>query len=175
MKTARLCRLRREILWRVNGTEYEYTVMLPEGYDANVEYSYPVVYMLPEDGYASWSEGITEELTEVMASDQSMDMIVVLPTFDEENDFRTVLQAVTENVDEDYRTLADSAHRAAAGVGVGGYMAYIAGLTDAQTGEGSDKPVYIWTAGKYQRRFCQRCESLVQYMRRCVRYIERSL
>ena len=43
----------------VNGTEYEYTVMLPEGYDENVEYSYPVVYMLPEDGYASWSEGIT--------------------------------------------------------------------------------------------------------------------
>lgn len=124
----------------VNGTEYEYTVMLPEGYDANVEYSYPVVYMLPEDGYASWSEGITEELTEVMASDQSMDMIVVLPTFDEENDFRTVLQAVTENVDEDYRTLADSAHRAAAGVGVGGYMAYIAGLTDAQTGEALTSP-----------------------------------
>ena len=95
---------------------------------------------VPEDGYASWSEGITEELTEVMASDQSMDMIVVLPTFDEENDFRTVLQAVTENVDEDYRTLADSAHRAAAGVGVGGYMAYIAGLTDAQTGEALTSP-----------------------------------
>ena len=124
----------------VNGTVYEYDIMLPEGYDENAEYSYPVVYLLPEDGYSVYPEGIREELTEIMASDQSMDMIVVLPAFDEQNDFRTVLQAVTEDVDTDYRTLADPAHRALTGVGVGGYMAYAAGLTKAESGEPQTSP-----------------------------------
>lgn len=124
----------------VNGTTYEYSVITPDGYEENTEYSYPVVYLLPENGYDSWPENIQDELTEIMASDQSMDMIIVLPTFDENNDFRTVLQTVTENVDADYRTLASPEYRAAVGVGVGGYMAYIAGLTDAETGTPQTSP-----------------------------------
>lgn len=125
----------------VNGTEYEYTVMLPQGYNENIEYSYPVVYLLPEDGFSAWPQEITETLTDIMNSDQSMDMIIVFPSFDQENDFRLVLQSVTEKVDQDYRTLKDSSFRAAAGTGIGGYMAYAAGLTDAQTGQGQTSPL----------------------------------
>lgn len=100
----------------------EYSVLLPEGYDTG-DTRFPVIYVLPEDGYAADSQ-LAAKLSE------GIEAIIVAPSFAEGGDVSAALSALVAEVDGAYRTLADSEHRALAGAGVGGYLAYAAGLAD---------------------------------------------
>lgn len=94
----------------------EYEVNLPDGYDAG-EARYPVVYVLPED------DGLPEKLQ------GALDAIIVRPAFEAGGDPAAALSAIIAEVDSSYRTVADAQHRALAGTGVGGYLAYALGLS----------------------------------------------
>lgn len=106
-----------------------YDVILPEGYETG-SVRYPVVYVLPEDGYAA--DSFAEKLQEAMRLDSSMDMIIVKPELKADMSIHSVMEQMVAEVDGKYRTIPDSRYRAAAGVGVGGYLAYIAALTDRE-------------------------------------------
>lgn len=115
-----------------------YEVILPTGYETG-SVRYPVIYVLPEDGYTTGS--LSEKLQDVMKTDAGMDMIIVMPSLKADMDLHSVMEQMVAEVDSKYRTIPDSRYRAAVGAGVGGYLAYIAGLTDAeeaQEAEGLD-------------------------------------
>ena len=112
-----------------NGTTCSYQVILPDGYGEN-GLKYPVVYIMPQDGYSADSSQLTETMLETMKGDSGMDMIIVCPTFTSAMDVRSVMEAIVTDVDAKYATIPDAAHRAVMGVGTGGYLAYIVGFTD---------------------------------------------
>ena len=101
----------------------EYEVSLPDGYDGG-EARYPVVYVLPEDGCAIDNSGLSGLL------EGQLSAILVRPAFEEGADVTAEMAALTAEIDSAYRTIADREHRALAGVGTGGYLAYAIGLTD---------------------------------------------
>lgn len=113
---------------RENGV-CSYDVILPAGYETS-SVRYPVIYVLPEDGYTTGS--FAEKLQDAMKTDEGMDMIIVKPELKADMDIHSILEQVVAEVDGKYRTIPDSRYRTAAGAGVGGYLAYIASLTDSE-------------------------------------------
>ncbi len=107
------------------------SITLPAGYETSGR-NYPVVYVLPQDGFAADESGIADQLAANMASGLATDMIIVRPAFAEGDDLYAVMEALVAQVDSEYRTIADAQHRTVAGTGVGGYLAYVLGLSDAQ-------------------------------------------
>ncbi len=99
-----------------------YEVALPADYETS-GLRYPVIYILPQDGLSADDSGLAEKFA-------GAQMILVRPVFAEGEDVIAVLEKTIADVDGKYRTIADSAHRAAVGTGVGGYLAYAAALAD---------------------------------------------
>ena len=115
------------------GTSYK--IYLPDGYDEGQKY--PAVYLMPYDGYSSaqyMADGIQGKLDEIFATEDAVDMIVVMPTFQQGADYTTELEALVANVESKYPVIPDSRYRAILGVNVGGYMAVeTAVLTNSAT------------------------------------------
>lgn len=111
----------------------DYEVSLPASYET-AERNYPVVYVLPQDGYAADDSGITEKLNQAMADGMATEMIIVRPIFKNDADIHGVMSALVAEVDASYRTIADKNYRAVIGTGTGGYLAYILGLTEGSAG-----------------------------------------
>lgn len=101
----------------------DYDVILPQDYEEESR-NYPVVYVLPQNGYSMDDSGIAEQLQ------KTMDVIIVRPVFAEGADIHGTMEALVKEVDTSYRTIADKKYRAVMGTGTGGYLAYILGFTD---------------------------------------------
>lgn len=102
----------------------DYDVVKPSGYSNN--YNYPVVYVMPEDGYSSHSNDIAGKLQAA----NGMDMLIIKPKFTAGMDLYAEIDALIADVDAKYNTIADANFRAVVGTNVGGYMAYVLGLSD---------------------------------------------
>ena len=123
----------------VLGTERAYTVYLPAGYDTNIERTYPVLYLLHgmNDTNKGWYERghVKEVMDQLTASGEVCEMIIVTPDaggsvregkwngyFDMkgwcyEEFFFTEFLPMIEST---YRIKPDKAHRAIAGLSMGG-------------------------------------------------------
>lgn len=123
-----------------NGNTCEYQVVLPEGYDPDGGLQYPVMYLLPEDGLGNYPEGMEDVLQDTMSGEKGMDMILVKPVFTMDMDVRQVMDLVAADVDAKYNTVPGAANRAVVGTGVGGYLAYILGLTETKESEDREDP-----------------------------------
>ncbi len=99
-----------------------YEVTLPAGYETS-GLNYPVIYVFPQDGFAADDSGLAEKFA-------GAQMILVRPALEEGADVGAAIAQVMADVDGQYRTIPDSAHRAAVGTGVGGYLAYVTALAD---------------------------------------------
>lgn len=97
-------------------------VTLPEGYDGS-EARYPVVYLLPQDGYAADESGIG-----ALIGDEKTPVIIVKPAFEAGCDPLEALKAAIAETDANYRTLPEKQYRVLMGTGVGGYLSYALGL-----------------------------------------------
>ena len=100
-----------------------YEVLLPEGYDTE-DRSYPVVYVMPQDGYQADDSGIAEKLHECM------EVIIVRPELEQGLDVHSAMGNLVKEIDELYRTASDKKFRAVMGTGTGGYLAYVLGLAE---------------------------------------------
>ena len=121
------------------GTERNYTVYLPAGYDLNTERSYPVLYLLHGmDGTnKDWYERghVKDVMDQLTASGEACEMIIVTPDaggsvregkwngyFDMEGwhyeEF--FFGEFVPMIESTYRIKADKAHRAIAGLSMGG-------------------------------------------------------
>ena len=109
-------------------TSGNYEVILPEGYEDSNQ-AYPVIYVMPQDGYAADDSGLAEKLQESFA--EGAEMIIVKPTFDAESDVAGEMKALANEIDVSYRTAEGEMSRAVAGTGVGGYLAYVVGLNES--------------------------------------------
>lgn len=107
-----------------------YKIILPKGYEAGNGQSYPVLYLMPEDGKSVYSDNMISMIQREMETDQSGNMLIVMPNFDSGEDFRITMSNIIADVDTKYNTIATIDQRAILGVGLGGYMAYIYGMTD---------------------------------------------
>ena len=105
----------------------EPAVTLPAGYETSGQ-NYPVIYLLPEDGYQADKSPLADKLLEAMANQQGLEMIIVQPAFGEQDDPAAVLAGVIADTDAKYRTAQGPAYRVLMGTGTGGYMAYALGL-----------------------------------------------
>ncbi len=97
-----------------------FEVTLPEDYEKG-EFRYPVIYVMPEE------EGLAKALTEAMSRGEGMSMLLVSAKPEAGADPVAAMAEIIKEVERSYRTIPDSAHRAAVGTGTGGYLAY--GLT----------------------------------------------
>ena len=123
----------------VLGTERNYTVYLPAGYDLNTERTYPVLYLLHGmDGTnKDWYERghVKDVMDQLTASGEACEMIIVTPDaggsvregkwngyFDMEGwhyeEF--FFGEFVPMIESTYRIKADKAHRAIAGLSMGG-------------------------------------------------------
>ena len=100
-----------------------YEVLLPEGYESE-DRSYPVVYVMPQDGYKADDSGIAEKLH------ASMEAIIVRPVLEQGVDVQGAMGNLVKEIDETYRTASDKKFRAVVGTGTGGYLAYVLGLAE---------------------------------------------
>lgn len=113
-------------------------VITPSGYDK--KHHYPVIYVMPEDGKAEHNSGMTEKLQAAMENGTCTSMIIVETVF-KTDDLHAEMEAIVKEVDDNYYTIADSDHRAVIGTEVGGYLAYILGLTEvAEVVEEPEQP-----------------------------------
>lgn len=121
----------------VDGITGEYSVYLPKGYDAeDTSHNYPTVYLMPQDGYNGETylqDGIQARLDELMATEQVLDMILVLPSFRAEDDFLQMIPKLVEDVDAKYHTIKDASCRGILGIKAGGYMAFATTLLDTES------------------------------------------
>lgn len=109
------------------GAEEAFEVILPAGY-AEGDLRYPTVYVLPEKTGGKDESGLARALDEGLRAGDGMDMILVRPVLTDAAEAPAQLRRVIEKVDAAYRTVPDREHRAAAGVGSGGYLAYALAL-----------------------------------------------
>ncbi|APH06209.1 alpha/beta hydrolase-fold protein [Bacillus weihaiensis] len=109
-----------------------YKVIVPEGYDNENGQLYPVLYLMPEDGEAQYNDKMVSMIQSEMTTDKAGNMIVVMPSFDRTEDFRVTMDKVIADVDRNFKTIPTVEKRAVLGVGIGGYMAYILGMTDEE-------------------------------------------
>ncbi|MBQ4264456.1 MAG: hypothetical protein IJB85_02980 [Clostridia bacterium] len=105
----------------------ETKVTLPAGY-ADSGLRYPVIYLMPEDGYASDESGLAGKLSNAMDNGLGMRMIVAQVVFAEEDDPAAALRAAVGEVESAYRVAEGPQHRVLLGSGAGGYLAYTLGL-----------------------------------------------
>lgn len=103
--------------------EAAYEVTLPAGYETD-GLNYPVIYLLPQDGFAADDSGLAECFAAAMETGQGANMLIVRPILQADADPAAQIAAIVEAVDGAYRTIPDAAHRVAAGTGAGGYLAY---------------------------------------------------
>ena len=104
---------------------YKYRVYVPDTYTEAQKY--PSVYLLPYDGYSAdqyFEDGIEGVLDEIMGSDESVEMIVVMPEYKAGDDYVAKLPELIEEIESNYSVIADPNYRALLGVNVGGYMTY---------------------------------------------------
>lgn len=102
-----------------------YEVSLPQNYESESR-SYPVIYVMPQNGYGVDDSGITELLQ------AKMDVIIVRPAFAEGLDIHGAMNNLVKEIDKTYRTADDKQFRAVIGTGTGGYLSYILGLTEGK-------------------------------------------
>jgi len=102
-----------------------YEVTLPGNYETD-QRNYPVVYVLPQDGYHADDSGIVEMLHEYIEA------IIVRPVFEADTNIHGAMETLVQHVDGTYRTIADKKYRALVGTGTGGYLSYVLGLTEAK-------------------------------------------
>jgi len=107
-----------------------YEVFLPAGYEESTV-EYPVVYVLPQDGYNLDNSGISELLVKEMEEGKIVDVIIVKPEFDKKSDVIEEMNKIVTNVDTQYRTIAEKKYRVLAGTG--GYLAYTIGFSERDT------------------------------------------
>lgn len=139
-----------------SGETYSYQIYLPENY-ASSGLRYPSLYLMPKDGYSSQSyldDGMKAKLDGLMASSSVLDMIVIMPNFNHDDDFRALTHELVSHIDATYRTVASSAQRGIMGVEVGGYMAYIVGFTN-QSGDTLSSPDLFTAIGSHMGNFVE--------------------
>lgn len=107
-----------------------YTVILPKDYDKSIS-DYPVLYVLPEDGYAQ-EEGMEVILQREMEVGRLLNMIIVKPCFQKDENISERMAEIVKEVDADFRTIDHKKYRALLGTGVGGYLAYAIGLEERE-------------------------------------------
>ncbi len=103
---------------------YRYRVYVPETYTETQKY--PSVYLMPYNGFSAdqyFEDGIEAVLDEIMASDEAIDMIVIMPEFKAGDDYVAKLPELVAEIENNYSVIADPNYRALLGVNVGGYMA----------------------------------------------------
>ncbi len=105
----------------------ETAVTLPDGYETSGQ-SYPVIYLMPEDGFASDESGLAAKLSAAMADGTGTPMIIVHVTLAEGDDPIAAVKAAIADTDAQYRTLPGREYRTLMGTGAGGYLAYAVGL-----------------------------------------------
>ncbi len=106
----------------------DYQVILPEGYKTSGA-SYPVIYVMPNDGLNSFSETALQQIQKTL-DESAMDMIVVKVKLDRDDDPYSTVQEIIAEVDSKYLTLKDAKYRAVIGEEVGGYLAHALTYTD---------------------------------------------
>lgn len=109
-----------------------YEVFLPEGYEESGA-DYPVVYVLPQDGYNLDNSGISELLVKEMEEGSVLDAIIIKPEFEKDADVIDEMNKIVTSVDAQYRTIAEKKYRVLAGTGTGGYLAYTLGFSERDT------------------------------------------
>ena len=102
-------------------------VMLPAGYEGT-DARYPVVYLMPEDGFAMDESGMAQLLAAQMEKGETAQMIIARPAFEEGCDPLAALRAAIAEVDAQYRTMPERMYRVLMGTGIGGYLSYALGL-----------------------------------------------
>lgn len=112
------------------GAVVKYDVTLPSNYSSNTAINYPVIYVMPEDGFGSHSNNIAG----LINGTNGIKAIFVKPTFSAGMDLYAETQALVAEIDSKYRTIENPTFRAVVGNGTGAYMAYILAMTDS-TGE----------------------------------------
>lgn len=127
---------RQSVEW--NGKNCEYEVILPAGYNPDSGFRYPVMYLLPEDGLGEYPEEMERTLEETMSGEKGIDMILVKPVFTMDMDVRQVMDLVAADVDANYNTIPGAGNRAVVGTGIGGYLAYILGLTETKQADAGE-------------------------------------
>ncbi len=105
-------------------------VILPADYEDDPTRRYPVIYLLPQDGYAADDSGLDEILALLMEEGAGMQMIIAEPVFTAGEDVISTMDAIISEVDQAYRTAATPGYRIAMGTGTGGYLAYTLLLAD---------------------------------------------
>lgn len=120
------------------GQEVKYTVVLPSGYEHGNK-KYPVVYLLHGlgDNESSWLEygRIAQVADQAVAEKEIAPMIFVMPQGFRNyyvNDYAGIfryedmfVEELVPFIDNQYRTIADSKHRAVMGYSMGGFGALI--------------------------------------------------
>lgn len=105
-----------------------YNVILP-GADSGMS-AYPVVYVLPQDGYTQDNSGVAEKLSAAMAAGEMAPMIIVQPSFDSGADVIAEMAKLVDEIDATQPTVGAKEYRAVVGTGVGGYLAYVLALEE---------------------------------------------
>ena len=100
-----------------------YDVTLPEDYDST-DSCYPVIYLLPENGFDADESGI---LPLLMQQDK-LHAVIVRPVFEAGCDPLNVLRETIAQIDAQYRTMDGRMYRTLMGAGTGGYLSYALGL-----------------------------------------------
>lgn len=106
-------------------SDFSYEVILPEGYEES-EQKYPVIYVMPQDGYAKDDSGLAELLQEHFV--ENGEMILVKVSFGKNAEICESMSVLVDEVDAAYRTMKGNVYRALVGTGVGGYLSYVVGL-----------------------------------------------
>ncbi|RSK27649.1 hypothetical protein EJF36_12600 [Bacillus sp. HMF5848] len=117
-------------------------IYLPKEYAESTK-SYPVVYLLHQfqsDSSSFELDNIHNILDQAMEDEVIQDMIVVMPDSNgmswwvNQSDGKAWMDMVTKDlvpyIDSNYRTIADKEHRGVSGVSMGGFGAYVIGLSN---------------------------------------------
>ena len=128
-------------------TDREYSIFLPKSYEVDAEKTYPILYLLHGmlDTNKGWYERghVKDVMDQLVASGEACEMIIVTPNaggniFDGIwNGYfnmpgwsyeRFFYEELMPHVEKNYRVIADKAHRAIAGLSMGGGGATSYGL-----------------------------------------------
>lgn len=137
----------------MNGKELQYSIYLPPSYYTDTTRSYPVVYLLhginsTGDSFVN-VDHIEEKMNEWIASGEVEEMIVVMPnsgksSFYQDTDSskgisdsagpwaKHIYVDMIQEIDSNYRTLADSKYRGISGISMGGSGVCTVGMTHTE-------------------------------------------
>lgn len=115
------------VMMAVTASAAEYEVKLPAGHSTSGN-KYPVVFVLPQNGLKANAQDLA--LAQQMTN-AGLDSVVVIPEFEEGMDLRAEMKAIVAEVDGDasLHAIANAKQRALVGIGTGGYLAYVLGMT----------------------------------------------